>query len=873
MGIVYGDALTTSAVQLRFAAEFATFLVAVAGATILLLRPHLMGANRRVRSLLGPGFLLLAAAAFLRGSLLADSSSVPVVALQGVGATLIALGTFGWGPDTNASSRRALWGALVFTLGAEAASVLGAPLVAGLARALAAGGFGAILVTTARRSIAARFAVSVAAILLLVVLAISITLSLVINTTVQRESFKRVDARSRAEADEVIDSALVDAGNSARLAALTIQGNRAAELLALAAGGTAPDTIARDLRLLADQDLLVASGPLLYANAQRSVVVAQRVDQATADALVASAGVTPVADGRAATNATVEIVGGKALALGVQRVTARGPNGATLVGYVVATKRLDSDYLALRARSDPGVTLSLVGQDRVLGSVGNDLTQDAVVQAARRAFDGPGSATLVKGDLFLAARAVRTTDRSPPLAVISSVSGTAEGTQASLFRVLFLVALVVSLAAFVLAVAVGERIGMGLRRLTRAAQGIAQGDLGVRAGVGSNDEVGVLGDTFDFMAGSIEKLAGELRQSVAEAVGIRSRLEAVVAGMGEALLAVDRNGRITTFNGAAGELFALKPSTAVGRLVSTLNAITTEDGADLQARMIQLCAQPWNESALVHRDDGGPIPVALSGSGLTGPDGDITGGVYVLRDMRREREAERSKAQLLANISHELRTPLVPIKGYASLLLHREVAAPRAREALGAVIKAADRLEGVIDRLLEVAARDADPSPAETLLRLEPIVTAVIDRWQTRVDERHSIVATIDRDLPLVAGDADSLDRCLDELMDNAVKFSPEGGQITVAVTAISGGGVVNISVTDHGVGIPEGRLGEVFDDFAQADGSATREFGGLGLGLALVRRIVTASGGELRAITSPNEGSVLSISLPAAGYRGSAGA
>ena len=175
------------------------------------------------------------------------------------------------------------------------------------------------------------------------------------------------------------------------------------------------------------------------------------------------------------------------------------------------------------------------------------------------------------------------------------------------------------------------------------------------------------------MAGSIENLAGELRQSADEEAQIRNRLEAVVAGMGEALLAVDGDGRIATFNGAAEELFGVPAVQAVGRQVAEVATITAEDGADMSPRLAAPPEKGWNASAVVIRPDGLLVPVALSAGGLRGSGDEVVGGVYVLRDMRREREAERAKSELLSNISHELRTPLVPIKGYAELLLRRDV--------------------------------------------------------------------------------------------------------------------------------------------------------------------------------------------------------
>jgi signal transduction histidine kinase len=125
------------------------------------------------------------------------------------------------------------------------------------------------------------------------------------------------------------------------------------------------------------------------------------------------------------------------------------------------------------------------------------------------------------------------------------------------------------------------------------------------------------------------------------------------------------------------------------------------------------------------------------------------------------------------------------------------------------------------------------------------------------------------RDLPDISGDRRLIERCLDELLDNAVKFSPGGGAIAVTASLANGAAdgegspSVQISVRDHGIGIPDGLLESIFEDFAQGDSSPTRQFGGLGLGLALVRRVVHAHHGELLCETAPAEGSTFSIVLP----------
>ena len=187
-----------------------------------------------------------------------------------------------------------------------------------------------------------------------------------------------------------------------------------------------------------------------------------------------------------------------------------------------------------------------------------------------------------------------------------------------LFRTLFLIALGGTLIALVLAAFVGDRIGAGIRRLTEAAEGIQGGDLGVRAGIHTDDEVGLLGAAFDSMAESIQ-------QQTDLETRLRGRLEAVVAGMGEALVAVDDSGAITDFNQAAEELMGITADNARGQLVDEVIDLTADDGTELSASLRRPAPGRSNLTGWVTRHDGGRVPVALSSGTLRGP-GSATGG-------------------------------------------------------------------------------------------------------------------------------------------------------------------------------------------------------------------------------------------------------
>jgi signal transduction histidine kinase len=242
--------------------------------------------------------------------------------------------------------------------------------------------------------------------------------------------------------------------------------------------------------------------------------------------------------------------------------------------------------------------------------------------------------------------------------------------------------------------------------------------------------------------------------------------------------------------------------------------------------------------------------------------------VFLLRDVRREREVDRIKSELLSNISHELRTPLSPIKGYSQILRARELPPADVRRFANEIEKASARLERVVVQLVNFASMTAGAYEVRTEPTLvREVVDRAVTRWVERLDpEVHPIKRRIGRRLPKVWLDRVAIDQALEELLDNAVKYSPDGGAIDVAVVAgrhPAMGHAVRISITDHGVGIPTDRRDMVLEDFTQADGSATRSYGGLGLGLALVGRIVRAHDGELELVSVEGRGTTMTMVLP----------
>ena len=561
------------------------------------------------------------------------------------------------------------------------------------------------------------------------------------------------------------------------------------------------------------------------------------------------------------------------------------PDGRRVTAaLLVVSSELDDTYLEARMQLGPEAETAaeegaaLTSRTAIISSFGALPASADVLGLGVRALSGEGRATATSGDRLLAASPVLANDDSPVLAMVTATStATIQEARADLFRLLFLIAIGGTALALVLLAVMGERIGSGLGRLTVAAGEVTQGNLAVTADVHSDDELGVLSDAFDSMTGSLRRMNADLRQSVEDEAGLRARMEAVVGGMGEALVAVDERGDITDFNAAAELLSGVSSRKALGRPAAQVMRLVADDGTDLVARFGPPVDDAWTASATFLHTSGLEVPVAVSAGALRDIRGQIVGAVYVLRDVRREREVERVKGELLSNISHELRTPLTPIKAYAQILRLKDVPQENVRKFANEIEKASANMERVVVQLVNFAAMSA----GRYEVRTEPtMVRDLIDRavahWSERVDaDRHPITRRVARGVPKVWLDRQEVEHALNELIDNAVKYSPEGGRIEVTATVgtdVDGREVLRLSVADRGVGIPADRLDDVAEDFIQADGSNTRTFGGLGLGLALASRIARAHGGELELTSTTGRGTTATLVLPVAGPADRAG-
>ena len=228
-------------------------------------------------------------------------------------------------------------------------------------------------------------------------------------------------------------------------------------------------------------------------------------------------------------------------------------------------------------------------------------------------------------------------------------------------------------------------------------------------------------------------------------------------------------------------------------------------------------------------------------------------------------EIDRLRSQLVQNVSHELRTPLGLIKGYVELLAEGDLG--RILDSQQAALQVIRERIATLTRLINNLTR-LQAVPREALILTPVSVVEVVQQVLKefrRFAEEAGIVFEEDlpAGLPSIVGDRERLELVFGHLMDNAVKFSPEGGP--VALRAQADQEMVRVSITDAGIGIPPDRLDRIFERFYQVDGSTKRRFGGMGVGLALVWEVIEAHGGTVGVESEPGRGSTFTVALPRA--------
>ncbi len=417
-------------------------------------------------------------------------------------------------------------------------------------------------------------------------------------------------------------------------------------------------------------------------------------------------------------------------------------------------------------------------------------------------------------------------------------------------------ALIFAALAAAIGLLVSTRISRQMRDIKRGAERLAGGDFGHKVYVPRTEE-------FAAVAESLNQMAEVLGDQIGTLTRERNEREAVLSSMVEGVLAVDPDERIIAVNEAAAAFIDVEPAAAEGKTIQEV--LRNPDLQQVVART--LSGQDPVEADIIVRVGFEERFLQANGTLLrgAGEDSAAVGAVVVLNDITRLKRLEAVRRDFVANVSHELKTPVTSIKGFAETLEDGALEDPStARRFVRIIAGQADRLNSIIGDLLVLSALEQRGD--EQHLSLEEadvcdVVQVAVDVCEHKakaagvgihVSSPRSVLAPLNPPL---------LEQAVVNLIDNAIKFSPSGGLVEVALEQLPGENT--ISVRDEGPGIGREHLSRLFERFYRVDKARSRDLGGTGLGLSIVKHIAQAHGGSVSVESVVGEGSTFRIHLP----------
>jgi two-component system phosphate regulon sensor histidine kinase PhoR len=411
-----------------------------------------------------------------------------------------------------------------------------------------------------------------------------------------------------------------------------------------------------------------------------------------------------------------------------------------------------------------------------------------------------------------------------------------------------------------------------VRPLTDAAKRMHEGDLTVRARVAREQDVGQLGAAFDQLAGSLSQTVGELRSE-------RDLVSRILDGMQEGVLLLDKDGKVALMNPALREMLLLRADLVGQPLLEVVRHAELKELLDRARTTRTTCSGEVELGGLK------PRRLLVRGTAFTqrasrpppgrGKRDDVAenagGMLAVFFDVTDIRRLESLRRDFVANVSHELRTPVTAILSAAETM---EMALERdpegAKRFLAIVERNAARLQRLIEDLLDLSrieSRELRLRPER--FAFEPFATHLLGMFRERAEKRKIALRLEATKAIEVEADRRALEQVLTNLVDNAVKYCPEGCSVTLRAEPNEGPVPgVRLRVEDDGTGIEEKHLPRLFERFYRVDAGRSREMGGTGLGLSIVKHLVEAMGGTIDVISAVGKGTTFDVKIPDASTR-----
>lgn len=430
-----------------------------------------------------------------------------------------------------------------------------------------------------------------------------------------------------------------------------------------------------------------------------------------------------------------------------------------------------------------------------------------------------------------------------------------------LYRIVVQAMLIGIFIAVLLSFFLAKSISSPLQSLTYGTQLVASGEFSHEIEVRSADEIGELAENFNYMR-------ERLRMTLEEVDGEREKLETVLSCLRDPVIAFTHDGRVMHLNSSAGELFGASADKMTVESCFELLDIPLVDKEGSFTLTSPDAEVENTKDGFVFRDRiCGDRVYDVSCASLKYVEDKKTsvGCIVIVHDVTGRFELDESRREFVANVSHELKTPLTAIKSAAETIRMDEEMDDETRKFfLDMVLSESDRMKRIVSDLLVLSRLDNKKTQWNIeKFDLRKLVRRLCDVMRGDLEEHgHKITFGCDKELPEITADRQRIEQVVINIISNAIKYTPDGGQIDIKLMK-SKRGTVLINVTDNGIGIPKEDVEHLFERFYRVEKSRTQDAGGTGLGLAIAKELVEAHGGNIKVESELHRGTSVTIELP----------
>lgn len=401
----------------------------------------------------------------------------------------------------------------------------------------------------------------------------------------------------------------------------------------------------------------------------------------------------------------------------------------------------------------------------------------------------------------------------------------------------------------ILGILVAQTISKPISDMRKQAQAMAKGNFSRKVRVYGDDEIGQLAKAFNH-------LTNRLQESQQSTESERRKLASVLSNMTDGVLSTDRRGRVILINDPALRLLNVSRETVINRPITSILGVETEYTFEDLIHMreaMTLDFGTYEQSTLLR----------TSFSVIQKETGFVNGLIAVLHDNTEQEKIDMERREFVANVSHELRTPLTTMRSYLEALAEGAWQDPHlAPNFLNVTQTETERMIRLVNDLLKLSKMDSDETELnKEMVEFNVFFNRIIDRFEMSKSQNVRFVRKLPSESYFVEIDPDKLTQVLDNIISNALKYSPEGGKVSFSMSEEEG--LILIQISDEGMGIPKENVDRIFDRFYRVDRARSRAMGGTGLGLAISKEMINAHGGVIWAESEYGKGTTIFFTLP----------